>query len=115
MFVLTSLLTTFFAVLATRPNFIKGNISQAYLDNKKTTLLFFGNFSSLSLPDFEDCMLTILKEDEYLYRTLLADCYGQGKVLRKKYNLLSYSYNTFLVGIVLSVIVFICFQYYILH
>ena len=115
MFVLTSLLTTVFAVLATRPNFIKGSITQADLDNKKTTLLFFGNFTSLSLPDFEDCMLTVLKEDEYLYRTILADFYGQGILLRKKYNLLSYSYNTFLVGIVLSVIVFIYYQYHIVH
>ena len=44
MFVITSLLTTVFAVLATRPNFVKGSVTQNDLDNKKSNLLFFGNF-----------------------------------------------------------------------
>ena len=114
MFVITSLLTTVFAVLATRPNFIKGSVTQNDLDNKKSNLLFFGNFTSLSLPDFEDSMLTMLKDDEYLYRSILADFYGQGKVLKRKYLLLTYSYNIFLVGLILSVIVFVIFQYFII-
>jgi hypothetical protein len=115
MFVITSLLTTVFAVLATRPNFIKGSVTQNDLDNKKSNLLFFGNFTSLSLPDFEDSMLTMLKDDEYLYRSILADFYGQGKVLKRKYLLLTYSYNIFLIGLILSVIVFVIFQYFIIR
>jgi hypothetical protein len=115
MFVITSLLTTVFAVLATRPNFVKGSVTQNDLDNKKSNLLFFGNFTSLSLPDFEDSMLTMLKDDEYLYRSILADFYGQGKVLKRKYLLLTYSYNIFLVGLILSVIVFVIFQYFIIR
>ncbi len=115
MFVITSLLTTVFAVLATRPNFVKGSVTQNDLDNKKSKLLFFGNFTSLSLPDFEDSMLTMLKDDEYLYRSILADFYGQGKVLKRKYLLLTYSYNIFLVGLILSVIVFVIFQYFIIR
>ncbi len=114
MFVITSLLTTVFAVLATRPNFAKGSVTQNDLDSKKSNLLFFGNFTSLSLPDFEDSMLTMLKDDEYLYRSILADFYGQGKVLKRKYLLLTYSYNIFLVGLILSVIVFVIFQYFII-
>jgi hypothetical protein len=51
MFVLTSLLTTVFAVLATRPNFIRGNFNTDDIDNKKSTLLFFGNFTSLSAKE----------------------------------------------------------------
>jgi hypothetical protein len=114
MFVITSLLTTVFAVLATRPNFVKGSVTQNDLDSKKSNLLFFGNFTSLSLPDFEDSMLTMLKDDEYLYRSILADFYGQGKVLKRKYLLLTYSYNIFLIGLILSVIVFVIFQYFII-
>ena len=115
MFVLTSLLTTVFAVLATRPNFIKGTVTQADLDNKKSTLFFFGNFTSLSLPDFEDSMLTILNDDEYLYRSILADFYGQGQVLKRKYRLLTYSYNIFLVGLTSSIIMFGIFQYLVIR
>lgn len=115
MFVMTSLLTTVFAVLATRPNFIIGNVTQEDLDNKKSNLLFFGNFTSLTLEDFEDSMLTILKDDEYLYRSILADFYGQGTVLKRKYLLLTYSYNIFVFGLVLSIMVFIFYQYFILR
>jgi hypothetical protein len=114
MFVLTSLVTTVFAVLATRPTFVKGIITQDDLDNKKSTLFFFGNFTSLSLQDFEDSMLVILKDDEYLYRSILADFYGQGKVLQRKFRLLTFAYNFFLIGLVLSVMVFGIFQYFII-
>ena len=115
MFVMTSLFTTVFAVLATRPNFVKGTVTKDDLDNKKSTLLFFGTFTSLSRHDFEDAMLTILKDDEYLYRSILADFYGQGTVLKRKYLLLKYSYNIFIIGLVLSVIVFGFFQYFIIR
>ena len=106
MLVLTSLLTTVFAVLATRPNFKKGNFGQEDVNNKKSTLLFFGNFTSLSAQEFENSMLTILKDDEYLYRSLLADFYGQGNVLKRKYILLKYSYTFFLFGLVCTTIMF---------
>jgi hypothetical protein len=111
-FVFTTLLTTIFAILVIRPTFKKGNVTQHDLDNKKTTLLFFGNFTSLSPRDFEDSMLTILKDDEYLYRSILADFYGIGKVLERKYRLLTYSYNTFLIGLALAVLFFAIFQYH---
>jgi hypothetical protein len=115
MFVSTSLLAIVFAVLATRPNFVKGIVTQDDLDNKKSNLFFFGNFTSLTAQDFEDSMLTILKDDDYLYRSLLGDFYGQGIVLRRKYRLLKYSYNIFLIGLVLSTIVFGFFQYFNLY
>lgn len=114
MFVLTSLFTTVFAVLATRPNFVKGIVTQDDLDKKKSNLFFFGNFTSLTPKDFEDSMLTILKDDDYLYRSILADFYGQGMVLKRKYILLKYSYNIFLIGLILSMVVFGFFQYFIL-
>jgi len=111
LFIFTSLCTTIFAILVIRPTFVKGKFTQVDLDNKKTSLLFFGNFTSLTPKDFEDSMLTILKDDEYLYRSILADFYGIGKVLEKKYRLLTYSYNTFLIGLALAVISFAFFQY----
>lgn len=114
MLILTSLLTIVFAILATRPNFVPGIVTQDDLDKKKSNLFFFGNFTSLTLQDFEDSMLTILKDDDYLYRSILADLYGQGRVLKRKYLLLKYSYNIFLIGLVLSMIAFGIFQYFVL-
>jgi hypothetical protein len=110
-FIFTTLCTTIFAILVIRPTFVRGKFTQLDLDNKKTSLLFFGNFTSLGPKDFEDSMLAILKDDEYLYRSILADFYGIGKVLERKYRLLTYSYNTFLIGLALAVISFAFFQY----
>jgi hypothetical protein len=107
----TSLISTIFAILVTRPTIRKIDITQEHLDKKETTLFFFGNFSSLSREDFEDTMLTIMKDDEYLFRSIFADFYGQGKVLNRKYRYLSYSYNTFLYGIIISVILFAVFSF----
>jgi len=110
-FIFTTLCTTIFAILVIRPTFVKGKFTQVDLGNKKTSLLFFGNFTSLTPKEFEDSMLTILQDDEYLYRSILADFYGIGKVLERKYRLLTYSYNTFLIGLALAVISFAFFQY----
>jgi len=106
----TTLVSTIFAIFVTRHTLKKVVITQEFIDNKKTTLFFFGNFSSLSLKDFEDTMLHIIKNEDYLYRSLLADFYGQGKVLERKYRLLSHAYNIFLYGIVVSVILFSVFS-----
>lgn len=106
----TTLAATILAILVTRPTLKKAEITQEFIDEKKTTFLFFGNFSSLSLQDFEDTMLHIIKNEDYLYRSILADFYGQGKILERKYRLLSHAYNIFLYGIIVSVILFSIFS-----
>ncbi len=106
----TTLAATILAILVTRPTLKKAEITQEFIDEKKTTFLFFGNFSSLSLQDFEDTMLHIIKNEDYLYRSILADFYGQGKVLERKYRLLSHAYNIFLYGVIVSVILFSIFS-----
>lgn len=111
LFVVTALLATTFAVLATRPRVMNTVITGDDVKTKKSTLLFFGSFTSLPLKDFEDSMLTILKDDEYLYRCILADFHGQGMVLKRKYRLLRYSYTVFLVGIILSILAFLIAQF----
>jgi len=107
----TTLVSTIFAILVTRPTIKKFQVTQEFIDKKKTTFLFFGNFTSLSLEDYEETMLGIIKNDEYLFRSIIADFYGQGKVLDRKYRLLSYAYNIFLYGIVFSVILFAIFTF----
>ncbi|MFM9985491.1 MAG: Pycsar system effector family protein, partial [Flavobacteriales bacterium] len=111
LFVITALLATTFAVLATRPRVTNNIITSDDVKAKKSTLLFFGSFTSLPLKDFEDSMLTILRDDEYLYRCILADFHGQGMVLKRKYKFLRYSYTVFLVGIILSILAFLIAQF----
>ena len=46
-------------------------------------------------------------DQEELYNDLSRDLYNLGLVLRKKYRLLTISYNVFVGGLVLSVLVFL--------
>ena len=112
LFVITALMATIFAVLATSPRFVEGKLSNEDFINKRTSVLFFGFFTSLKLNDFENNMITVLKDDEYLYRCILADFHGQGQVLKRKYRMLRYSYAVFLVGLIISIGSFVVSFYF---
>ena len=102
----TSVTTIVFAVLATRPNVTSGRFTDEDIKNKKANLLFFGNFHQMSYPEYEEGMETIIKNPDYLYSNMIHDIYNLGVVLGRKYRLLRLAYNTFMFGIVASVIAF---------
>lgn len=106
LFLATSVTTIVFAVLATRPNVTSGRFTEEDIKNKKANLLFFGNFHQMSYPEYEEGMETIIKTPEYLYSNMIHDIYNLGVVLGRKYRLLRLAYNTFMFGIVASVIAF---------
>jgi predicted metal-dependent HD superfamily phosphohydrolase len=101
------LVTIVFAILSTRPNIssdIYGNENnQQYPEN----LLFFGNFYNMELDEYELAMNDLMKNDSSLYAVMILDQYSLGRVLAKKYKLLRIAYNVFMVGIIISVLVFV--------
>jgi hypothetical protein len=101
------LATIVFAVLATRPNITKGKFVREDITNKETNLLFFGNFHSMRLPDYEWAMKEMMKDGDYLYGSMIKDIYFLGAVLGKKYRLLRWSYTVFMFGFVISILGFI--------
>ncbi len=101
------LVTIVFAVLATRPNVSRGTFTREDIHNKKTNLLFFGNFHSMGLQDYTWAMNELMKDGEYLYNSLIKDIYFLGNVLGKKYRYLRISYTVFMFGFVISVVAFI--------
>ena len=77
-------------------------------------VLFFGSFTQLSEDEFTEQIVTRLKSDDSIYRTMAHDIYQNGVVLQnKKYRLLGYAYRIFLVGLVASCIAFVV-QYFVL-
>ena len=53
-------------------------------------------------------MLSRLKSDEALYRTMLRDMYQNGQVLyRRKYRYLGYAYRVFVIGLVVTLASFV--------
>lgn len=105
-FLTSSVCTIVVAILATRPKISLGTFSDEDINTKKTNLLFFGNFYKSSMEDYEKAMSKMMVDSEYLYGSLVKDIYALGVVLARKYRLIRWAYNIFMVGIIISVIAF---------
>lgn len=106
-FIVFSLSTIILAILSTRPNISSGKFSRDDIEKRKVNLLFFGNFYNMKLDDYEWAINEMINDDQYLYSSMTKDQYYLGKVLAKKYKLLRWAYNIFMVGIVVSVFAFL--------
>ncbi len=95
-----------FAILSTRPSISKGRFTEEDIRNKRTNLLFFGNFHRMELEDYQWGMNQMIKDKEYLYNTMMMDIYYLGVVLAKKYKYLRIAYTIFMWGLILAVIAF---------
>ncbi|MBV7532604.1 Pycsar system effector family protein [Chitinophaga sp. sic0106] len=107
LFVITSVTTVIFAVLATRPNVTSGTFTREDISRKDANLLFFGNFHKMTLEEYEWGMKQMMNDADFLYGSMTKDVYHLGVVLGHKYRLLRISYNVFMFGLILSVLAFL--------
>ena len=105
-FLASCLSTIIIAILSTRPKITEGIFSKEDILNKKTNLLFFGNFYKSSLEEYQWAMGTLMKDNEYLYSVIVKDIHQIGVVLGRKYKLIRLAYNVFMVGLIISVMAF---------
>jgi predicted metal-dependent HD superfamily phosphohydrolase len=111
-FLVFTLGTIIISILATRPKVTEGTFSDQDIIDKKTNLLFFGNFHKTSLENYEKAMQKMMNEPDYLYGSLVKDIYQQGVVLARKFKLIRLAYNIFMVGIIISVFAFALAVYF---
>jgi len=104
--ILVCVATIVFAIRATRPNVSQGTFTKEDIQNKKTNLLFFGNFHNMSLPDYDWAMKELLADRDYLYSSMVKDLYFLGVVLAKKYRQLRISYNIFMYGLIITMLLY---------
>ncbi|MBC5836601.1 Pycsar system effector family protein [Flavobacterium muglaense] len=102
-----SVVSIVFAILSTRPKVTSGVFSRQDIEDRKVNLLFFGNFYKMPLEEYEWAVNEMMKDNEYLYNSMIKDLYFLGLVLEKKYRLLRMTYNIFMIGIIVSVIAFV--------
>ena len=102
----SSVASIVFAILATKPNVTYESFNEEDVKQKKVNLLFFCNFYQMSLESYEEAMQELMKDRDYLYNSLTRDLYFLGKVLERKYRLLSITYTIFMIGTILSVLTF---------
>lgn len=104
--ILTCLISITCSILATRPSISSGRFTEEDIRNKKTNLLFFGNFHRMQLQDYQWGMNQMIRDREYLYNTMMMDIYFLGVVLARKYRYLRIAYTVFMVGLIVAVIAF---------
>jgi len=105
-FCIFSIASMILSVMATRPNISGGSFTREDVKKRKVNLLFFGNFHQMNLEDFQWAMRELIRDQQYVYDSLTMDLYYLGKVLNRKYKLLRWTYTIFIIGMVLSVLVF---------
>ncbi|ASW74726.1 phosphohydrolase [Chryseobacterium piperi] len=103
---LSSVMTIIFAILSTKPNVTKTRFTNQDVADRKVNLLFFGNFHQMIFDDYHNAMRDLIKDRDYIYDSMVKDLYYLGKVLDRKYKLLSITYKIFMVGIIVSVLSF---------
>jgi Family of unknown function (DUF5706) len=108
---LTCLASTVYAVLAARPQIDSrqgaDRITGDDVRNGRGILLFFGNFTQIGEDDYVALMLETLKDKKRIHSQMAHHIYRLGEGLRRKFRLLHMSYTVFIVGLSLSIAIFI--------
>jgi hypothetical protein len=105
--ILTCLTSVVYAIQAARPHLIKPKKGEQEKHAKNASMLFFGTISRKTMDEYLDEMDDLLKSREMIYKNMTIDIYNQGKVLKRKYHLLSIAYLIFMYGFVFSVLTFL--------
>lgn len=100
--VITNVLSITYAILATIP--------QPFADHKKEidseNLMTFEGFANMKIEDYRQSVMSVLDKGETLYPSMITDIHNLGITLARKYKLIRISYLIFLIGVIVSVILF---------
>jgi len=107
LFLVGTLISIVFAILAARPRVSSEHISLQDLEHSKGNILFFGDFSHISQDEFVEGMLDLMEDRTVTYEAMIRNIYGLGSVLRKKFALLQIAYSCFMGALILGVFSFI--------
>lgn len=102
----SSISSMILSIIATRPNVTSGEFTKEDVEKRRVNLTFFGNFHKMKLQDFEWAIEELLKDKDYVYKSLTKDLYFLGKVLDRKYRILRLTYTIFMIGMIVSVIAY---------
>ena len=106
-FLLGTLVSIVFAILAARPRVSSQPISLEDLRHSEGNILFFGNFANMSEDEFLEGMVDLMHDNTVVYETMVRNIYGLGSVLRKKFALLQIAYTAFMAALIVGVSSFI--------
>lgn len=100
------LMSLVFAILSTRPKVTSGTVTDEDIKERKANLLFFGNFYNMEMEKFQEGMMEMIQDNDFLYNSMTRDLYFLGKVLAVKYKYLRICYAVFMYGIIIALSAF---------
>jgi len=100
------LVSLVFAVMAARPRVRRSRVDVDDIRNNTGNLLFFAQFTSMSLQQFQESVHVLMKEPDLLYDHLARQLYHMGESLNRKYRYLQIAYSAFLTGMGLATVLF---------
>ena len=107
--ILCSLCSAIFAIMAAMPRLIMDQ--NKHLPAEKQSLIFFGEIVNYTQKEYTEKIEALLTSKKEIYEHMIIDLYNQGLMLKKKYNLLNYSYKAFMYGIVFGVMSYLIFLF----
>ena len=103
-FMLTSIASIFYSVLAAYPRVPDKKITIQDVREMRpdANILFFGTSANMSEDDYLQVTEEMLKDQNFLYRTMAQDNRNIGKMLLRKFKMLSLAYRVFLFGLTIT-------------
>ena len=96
-----------FAVVAARPRLGRAPVTVDQVRDQTGNVLFFGQFTTMPLADFQESLRVLTKDQELLYAHLGRQLYHMGESLNGKYRWLQVAYAAFLASTGIATVLFV--------
>jgi hypothetical protein len=96
-----------FAVNGARPRLSRAQTTVDDIRNGTGNLLFFGQFTSMPLPEFQEALGVLMRDRRLLYENLGRQLYLMGQALNSKYRQLQIAYLAFLAAMGAATVMFV--------
>lgn len=104
----TSFITMIFAILVARPRIdLSYRPTRRDFDEDRANPFLFSHYLNLKEEEYLEMTHDVMLDRERLYRHMVAQNYGMGLVLARKFKLLRLAYNGFVLGLGISVILLV--------
>lgn len=104
---LVCLVTIVVSLIATNPTLSPTTNRATAPVDQPIDLLFFGSYTQFTADEYRHKLRALLTNDEDLYNSLIDNLYAQGLVLTRKYRLIKFAYQFFMIGFSAVVVIVI--------
>lgn len=109
---ITCFVSIIYSMMAIKPEKSHGKLDEEAIKRQQGNPLFFGNFKNMTAEMYENTMMQMVHDRDFIYRAMIQDIYHLGKILEDKRQNLRNSLSVFIIGLcgslLLSFLLSIC-------